>query len=256
MSRERGETGVQGERFCFDNELPAHEALLTPFALASRLVTNGEYLEFIEEGGYRQPEWWLSDGWDVIEQCGWNAPLYWMQTDDGWQEFTLGGLCPIQWDAPVVHVSLYEADAYARWRGDRLPTEFEWETLVRSELELDDQLRPEGNLLQGANCAESGVLHPQPARFPGIFDGQGRPERTPVQLFGDAWEWTSSPYGPYPGYAPPAGALGEYNGKFMCNQFVLRGGSCASPGPHLRASYRNFFHPDKRWQFTGIRLAR
>jgi ergothioneine biosynthesis protein EgtB len=241
-------TGERSRSFCFDNELPTHETLLPPFALSSRLVTNGDYLEFIEEGGYRQPEWWLSDGWDVVEQRGWTAPLYWVRTEQGWREFTLAGLRPLRWDAPVTHVSLYEADAYARWRGCRLPTEFEWETLVRSELDLDDQLRPGEEVLRRANFVETEAFHPRPA---------SRESRTiPVQLFGDVWEWTSSPYGPYPGYAPPAGALGEYNGKFMCNQFVLRGGSCVSPASHLRASYRNFFHPDKRWQFTGIRLAR
>jgi len=223
--------GHEGNGFAFDNEGPRHRALLVPHALASRLVTNAEYLEFIEAGGYQRPEFWLSDGWRVVAERRWQAPLYWERHDGGWQIYTLGGLRPLNDAEPVCHVSFYEADAYARWAGARLPTEFEWEA---SAVEQP----------VAGNLREAGHLHPAPA------DGDS------TQFFGDVWEWTQSAYAPYPGYRPVDGALGEYNGKFMANQFVLRGGSCVTPAGHIRPSYRNFFYPADRWQFSGIRLAR
>jgi ergothioneine biosynthesis protein EgtB len=219
--------------FFFDNEAPSHRVHLEPYALASRLVTNGEYLDFIRDGGYRRAELWLSDGhqWVITNQIV--APLYWLDVDGHTpRQFTLGGARLLDPSEPVCHVSYYEADAYARWAGARLPTEAEWEHAAR------------GRSLHG-NLLESGRFHPEPAPHPDA-----------AQLFGDCWEWTQSAYLPYPGYRPLAGALGEYNGKFMCNQMVLKGGSCATPHSHLRASYRNFFPPAARWQFTGIRLAR
>lgn len=226
--------GFVGSGFCFDNERPRHKEFVAPFALASRLVTAGEYLAFIEDDGYRRPELWLSDGWDRVQREGQRAPLYWdMDQEGGPHVFTLAGLEPLDLDAPVCHVSGYEADAYARWAGARLPTEAEWE-LVASSVPVS------GNLL------ESGALHPLAASD----------EAGCTQLFGDVWEWTQSAYSPYPGYRAPAGALGEYNGKFMSSQLVLRGGSCATPRSHVRATYRNFFPPASRWQFSGIRLAR
>jgi len=228
--------GHGGPGFAFDNECPRHRVFVDAFELAGRLITNGEFLAFIADGGYARPELWLSDGWNALLARGWSAPLYWEQRDGSWQTLTLGGLRSLRGDEPVCHVSYYEADAYARWAGARLPTEAEWE--VAAAPRTDD--------LSSANCVERGWLHPAPAPA-GI---------SPAQLFGDVWEWTQSPYTPYPGYQPPAGALGEYNGKFMCNQMVLRGGSCATPASHLRATYRNFFPPDARWQFSGIRLAR
>ena len=227
------EVGHDGRAFAFDNEQPRHAVALTPFALATRLVTNGEFLAFIEDGGYMRPDLWLSDGWTAVHSRAWRAPLYWERHDDAWWQFTLSGLQPLAPDEPVCHVSLYEADAYATWAGTRLPNEAEWEIAAATA-------RVDGNLL------DNGRLHPAPAS-----GGDGI-----QQLFGDAWEWTRSAYGPYPGYRPPAGALGEYNGKFMCNQLVLRGGSCATPAAHIRATYRNFFPPEARWQFSGIRLAR
>jgi len=228
------EVGHEGPGFAYDNEGPRHEVLLRPFRLASRLVTNAEFLEFVESGGYSRPELWLSDGWATIQAEGWRGPLYWEPVSGGWQEFTLGGTRPLVPDAPVAHVSYYEADAFARWRQARLPSEHEWEVVART--------RPvEGNFV-GA-----GVFHPLPAP-PGFGDA-------PVQLFGDLWEWTASPYTPYPGYRPVAGPLGEYNGKFMCNQFVLRGGACVTADGHVRPTYRNFFYPHTRWHFSGIRLA-
>jgi ergothioneine biosynthesis protein EgtB len=226
--------GHAGGGFAFDNEGPAHRVFLEPFALASRLVTCGEYLAFLADGGYDRPECWLSDGWHARLAHGWTAPLYWERRNGSWSLFTLGGLRPLRESEPVCHVSYYEADAYARWAGARLPTEAEWETACPAG-------PPEGNLLEGDR------LHPIP------LTGEGR---GPAQMFGDVWEWTQSPYVSYPGYRPPAGALGEYNGKFMCNTLVLRGGSCATPRAHVRASYRNFFSPEARWQFTGLRLAR
>jgi ergothioneine biosynthesis protein EgtB len=225
------EIGASGQHFCFDNELPRHRTLVEPYALADRLVTNGEYLEFIRDGGYRRPEFWLSDGWSTVVREGWTRPIYWSESLDS--EFTLHGLQPLRSAAPVCHVSFYEVDAFARWAGARLPSEAEWELAAES-------LPVIGNLLN------SGTLHPIAA---GVQPGM-------KQMFGDVWEWTASPYGAYPGYQPPPGALGEYNGKFMCNQLVLRGGSCATPADHIRASYRNFFYADARWQFMGVRLAR
>jgi len=225
------EIGASGKHFCFDNELPRHRTLVEPYALADRLVTNGEYLEFIRDGGYRRPEFWLSDGWSTVVREGWTRPIYWSESLDS--EFTLHGLQPLRIAAPVCHVSFYEVDAFARWAGARLPSEAEWELAAES-------LPVIGNLLN------SGALHPIAA---GVQPGM-------KQMFGDVWEWTASPYSAYPGYHPPPGALGEYNGKFMCNQLVLRGGSCATPRSHIRASYRNFFPAGTRWQFSGIRLPR
>jgi ergothioneine biosynthesis protein EgtB len=231
------EIGHAGPGFAFDNEGPRHAVHLVPFALASRLVTNGEYRAFMEDGGYERPELWLSDGWAKLQAEGWRAPLYWREVEGAWQQLGLEGLREVDPDEPVCHVSHYEADAYATWAGARLPTEAEWEA-VAAEVPVE------------GNFVESGVLAPAGAPQP------GDPEGLPVQLFGDCWEWTASPYVAYPGYAPPPGALGEYNGKFMANQMVLRGGSCATPASHVRASYRNFFYPDARWQWSGIRLAR
>jgi ergothioneine biosynthesis protein EgtB len=225
--------GHDGDGFAFDNESPRHAVYLRPFQLADRLVTNGEYLEFVEAGGYRMPTLWLSEGWRVVQERGWRTPLYWEESGGGWQAQTLSGLLRVDLHAPVVHVSYYEADAYARWRGVRLPTEQEWEHAAVG-------------VPVAGHFQERGVLHPLPAAGDaGVV----------AQLFGDAWEWTQSPYAPYPGYRAAPGAVGEYNGKFMVNQLVLRGGSCASPQSHLRATYRNFFPPDARWQFSGIRLA-
>lgn len=228
--------------FAFDNESPAHEVLLPPFYLADRLVTQGEYLEFIRDGGYRRADLWLSLGWDRVCAEQWQAPLYWEGQKNDWQIYTLHGMRPLDPHAPVTHVSYFEADAYARWARVRLPREAEWEHAVR-------QSRAESSSHAGAsaNLLESGHLHPIAAA----------PSTTTLtQMYGDTWEWTSSAYDAYPGYAPPAGAVGEYNGKFMCNQYVLRGGSCATPASHIRPSYRNFFPPEARWQFSGIRLAR
>jgi ergothioneine biosynthesis protein EgtB len=228
------------EGFCFDNETPRHREYLQPFALATRLVTNAEYLRFIEERGYERPQLWLSDGWATVQQQEWKRPLYWSEALDS--EFTLAGLRALDPATPVSHVSFYEADAYARWANARLPTESEWEVVAtRPTLSMT------GNFLDGHFRDEHG-LHPRPA-------ATSEPHRV-VQLFGDLWEWTRSPYSPYPGYRPLPGALGEYNGKFMANQFVLRGGSCVTPQSHVRATYRNFFYPHMRWQFGGIRLAR
>ncbi|MBI4693420.1 MAG: ergothioneine biosynthesis protein EgtB [Gammaproteobacteria bacterium] len=227
------EIGWDRAAFAFDNERPRHRVFLEDYALASRPVTNGEYLEFIADGGYRAAPLWLSDGWATVRREGWDAPLYWQQRDGAWHYFTLHGLQPVDPQAPVTHVSYYEADAYARWAGRRLPTEAEWETAAS------------GAPMTG-NFVESSYLHPHAARG----DGAGY-----AQLYGDVWEWTQSAYSPYPGFAPLQGALGEYNGKFMASQFVLRGGSCATPADHIRPTYRNFFYPAERWQFTGIRLA-
>lgn len=226
--------GHEGEGFSFDNEGPRHREFLPPFALASRLVTNGEYLAFIEDGGYERPEFWLSAGWSTLQEQGWKAPFYWERHDGRWMMMTLAGMRPVEASEPVCHVSYFEADAYAQWAGARLPTEAEWEVAAT------------GVPLEG-NFAESGSYHPLPA--PVSTDGEL------AQMFGDVWEWTRSAYSPYPGYKPLPGALGEYNGKFMCNQYVLRGGSCATSGSHIRRTYRNFFPPDACWQFSGIRLA-
>lgn len=224
--------GHQGAGFSFDNETPRHRVFLEDYRLAARLVTNGEYLAFMEDGGYDQPRYWLSDGWHTVRTERWSAPLYWERNGSGWQQMTLAGMSEVVEAEPVCHISYYEADAYARWAGKRLPTEAEWENAAADVV------------LQG-NFLDSGVLHPCPAP-----NGS-----QPAQLFGDVWEWTRSAYAPYPGYQPGAGSLGEYNGKFMCNQMVLRGGSCVSSRAHLRTSYRNFFPPDARWQFSGLRLA-
>ena len=228
--------GHAGTAFAFDNEGPRHRVLIEPFELAARPVSHGEFAEFIADGGYRQPALWLSAGFDTVQAQGWEAPLYWTRRDDTWRTFTLHGEVEIDPHAPVCHLSYFEADAYARWAGARLPTEFEWETAA-------SRLAVEGNFV------ESGALHPVAS------SGDTRAD-VPDQMFGDVWEWTSSSYAPYPRYRPAEGAVGEYNGKFMCNQYVLRGGSCASPQSHLRATYRNFFPSDARWQFSGLRLAR
>ena len=219
--------GANDDNFCFDNETPLHDALLHPHQIGDRLVSNGEYRAFIKDGGYSTSELWLSDGWAITRERNWQRPLYWDESLE--TEFTLGGVRKIDDDAPVCHVSYYEADAFARWAGARLPTEFEWELAANEQTVA-------GNLL------DSGYWHP-------VADDSG-------QFFGDAWEWTSSPYAPYPGFKPLAGSLGEYNGKFMCNQMTVRGGSCVTAADHIRASYRSFFYPDARWQFLGIRLAK
>jgi ergothioneine biosynthesis protein EgtB len=231
--------GFQETGFCFDNELAAHEVLLAPFELQNRLVTNGEYLAFMAAGGYQDFRYWMGEGWDLAQAEGWHAPLYWVQQAGAWFRFTHHGLQPLNLAAPVTHVSFYEADAYAHWAGARLPTEAEWEAAARH---FDAGT-------SSGTWVESCRFDPQP--LPAAAD----PDRC-HQLLGDCWEWTYSAYHAYPGYERAAGALGEYNGKFMVNQLVLRGGSCATPESHIRVSYRNFFHADKRWQFTGIRLAR
>ncbi|GAA4355073.1 ergothioneine biosynthesis protein EgtB [Hymenobacter saemangeumensis] len=231
--------GFQERGFCFDNELAVHEVLLAPFELQNRLVTNGEYLAFMEAGGYRDFRYWMGEGWDLAQREGWEAPLYWVKQPEGWFRFTHHGLQPLSLAAPVTHISFYEADAYANWAGARLPTEQEWEAAARYF----------GAGTRGGTWVESQRFDPQP--LPASAD-----PASCHQLLGDCWEWTYSAYHAYPGYQRAAGALGEYNGKFMVNQLVLRGGSCATPESHARISYRNFFHADKRWQFTGIRLAR
>lgn len=224
--------GYQGDAFCFDNELSAHDYILPAYQIGLRLVTNGEYLTFIEAGGYQQPQWWLADGWDCVIKNKWQHPLYWHEIDKKWHIFTLSGLEELNLHEPITHLSYYEADAYARFRQCRLPTEAEWEHVARDVS------------MHKANLMEDGYLHPIATE-----------EESISQLYGDVWEWTSSPYIAYPGYKLTAGALGEYNGKFMSNQMVLRGGSCITPRSHIRASYRNFFQPEKRWQFAGLRLA-
>lgn len=224
--------GHQNADFCFDNELPSHAQLLKNFAIATKLTTNEEYLEFITEKGYENPEWWLADGWEFIKKHHWHAPLYWQKRENDWHIFTLNGLQKLNLAEPVCHISFYEADAYARFRGKRLPTEIEWEHAVNQQ-----HISP-----QHGNFLENKLFHPQ-----------DHPQNR--QFFGDVWEWTASAYQAYPGYQPTKGALGEYNGKFMSNQIVLRGGSCITPQSHIRSTYRNFFQPTKRWQFSGIRLA-
>lgn len=227
--------------FAFDNETPAHEVMLGNFALASRCVTNGEFLEFVEDGGYGRAEFWHSDGWALINREGWRAPLYWQEDEDGsWAEFTFGGLCALYHDAPVCHVSFYEAAAYAAWAGKRLPTEAEWEVAARY-FDVAHRRRA------GANQMASGYLRPIPA-------GEADPE-APQGMLGDVWEWTESAYLPYPGFQPSTGAVSEYNGKFMINQMVLRGASCCTAPGHARITYRNFFYPHQRWPFAGFRLA-
>ena len=224
--------GHQGSGFAFDNELPGHQTFVGNFEIADRLITCGEWLEFMDAGGYETVGLWLSEGWETARTNEWDAPLYWFKEAGEWRIFSLSGSRPLRLDEPVVHVSLFEADAYARWAGARLPTEFEWEHAT--EQVLDD-----------GNFVESGMLHPVPAVESGL-----------QQMFGDVWEWTSSSYSPYPGFSPAPGAVGEYNGKFMINQAVLRGGSAVTPGGHIRATYRNFFPASARWQFGGVRLAR
>jgi ergothioneine biosynthesis protein EgtB len=226
------ETGHSGSGFAYDNEQPKHRVLLQPFAMASRPVTNNEYIAFINDDGYQNPSLWLSDGWSTLQSNAWQAPLYWEKRDNEWWHMTLGGMRPVDPNAPVCHVSQYEAAAYASWAGKRLPTEFEWEVSVRG-------LPVEGNL------RDTDYLQP----------AAGDNHKPLQQYYGDVWEWTSSAYAPYPGYRIPAGTVGEYNGKFMSSQVVLRGGSCATPPDHIRCSYRNFFYPKDRWQFSGIRLA-
>jgi ergothioneine biosynthesis protein EgtB len=230
------EAGHAGASFCFDNELPRRRVWLEPYSLVDRLVTCGEYAEFMADGGYRKPELWLSAGWDAVKANGWRAPLYWSD-DGGWSIFTLRGELSLEElaSAPVSQVSFYEADAYARWAGRRLPTEFEWEAAVEGQ-------PVEGNLLH------SGRLMPAPIT-------ELAQDQNGTKYFGDCWVWTSSAYLGYPGFRPLEGALGEYNGKFMSGQMVLRGGSCVTPARHIRSSYRNFFSPETRWQFSGIRLA-
>jgi ergothioneine biosynthesis protein EgtB len=229
------ETGHGGVGFAYDNEGPRHRELLYPHAIANRCVTNSEFRAFIDDGGYRNPVLWLSEGWDAVCREGWRHPLYW---DDALEtSFTLAGRRAIDPAAPVCHISFFEADAFARWAGARLPTEAEWETFA-------EDLPVQGNF------ADSGALRPLPA------GGAGSKPGSPLQMFGDVWEWTASPYVGYPRYRPAQGAIGEYNGKFMCGQWVLRGGSCATPAGHVRATYRNFFYPAARWQFSGVRLAR
>ncbi len=227
------EVGHDGSGFSFDNESPRHEALLQPYRIASRPVTCGEYAAFVEDGGYARPDLWLSSGWDTVQAEGWEGPLYWERIDGEWWVFTLSGMQRLDEHAPVCHLSYVEADAYARWAGVRLPTEQEWEHAAA------------GTPVRG-NLAESGLFQPVAA---------GGTNAGLEQLYGDVWEWTQSAYLPYPGFTPVEGALGEYNGKFMVGQMVLRGGSCATPGSHIRATYRNFFHPTDRWQFQGLRLA-
>ncbi len=229
-------TGHEGVDFAFDNETPRHRVFLDAFRLASRPATNDEYAAFIADKGYQRPELWLSDGWAAQQGHGWQAPLYWEQIAGHWECFGPDGLRPLVGAAPVSHVSFYEADAFARWAGARLPTEHEWEAAA-------------ANVSVVGNLLDDGLLLPTPA-------AAETGSTTPAQLFGDVWEWTASPYVAYPGYRPAAGALGEYNGKFMVNQLVLRGGSCFTPRSHIRASYRNFFGPETRWQVSGIRLAR
>ncbi len=232
------EIGVarDARHFCFDNERPRHRVFQPAFEFASRLVTNSEYLEFMTDGGYERPELWLADGWATVRRDGWNAPLYWRRVDGEWREFTLAGVVSLRPARPVCHVSYYEADAFARWAGARLPTEAEWEIAASGS---------------STESPPDGAVHPRAASAMEDHD----PVRA-TQLYGDVWQWTSSAYAPYPGYRPLAGSLGEYNGKFMSGQQVLRGSSCATPLGHARSSYRNFFYPHQRWQFAGLRLAR
>jgi ergothioneine biosynthesis protein EgtB len=230
------EVGHSGPGFCFDNEAPRHRVWLEAFRIATHPVTHGDFIEFIGDNGYRRPELWLSAGWDLLGARGWQAPAYWEMRDGRWHTFTLHGMAPVDPHAPVCHVSFYEAEAYARWAGERLPTEAEWEIAALTAP------------LEG-NFVESRALHPLALR-------ESPADGSPAQIFGDVWEWTRSDYSPYPGFRAATGAVGEYNGKFMSGQYVLRGGSCATPASHIRASYRNFFPPEARWQFSGLRLAR
>jgi ergothioneine biosynthesis protein EgtB len=229
------EAGYNGGGFHFDCEGPRHKVYLNPYALATRLVTVREYIEFMKDGGYNNPALWLSDGWATVKKEGWDAPLYWEEQDGQWWNMTLQGFRPVEMDAPVTNVSFYEAQAYAAWAGCRLPTEFEWESAASME--------------PAADFTNSKLFRPAPApeqQAPGTL----------AQMYGDVWQWTSSAFMPYPGFKPAEGAVGEYNGKFMGSQYVLRGGSCATPTNHTRSTYRNFFYPHQRWQFTGLRLAK
>jgi ergothioneine biosynthesis protein EgtB len=230
--------GHSGPCFAFDNEGPRHRIFVEAFALADRPITNGEYLEFVEDGGYSRPEPWLDMGWATLQQEGWTHPMYWRAEADGWAEFTLAGMRELAPDEPVSHISYIEADAFARWAGARLPTEGEWESAF-------DAVAVEGNFVESGRVQPAPMSGQEAGATPGLRQG-----------FGDVWEWTQSAYAPYPGYRPESGMLGEYNGKFMCNQLVLRGGSCASSRTHLRHTYRNFFHAPDRWQFSGLRLAK
>ena len=250
------EAGHAGDGFCFDNELPRHRVWLEPFGLAERTVTCGEYAEFMEDGGYRRPELWLSDGWNAKQNHGWHAPLYWSSEAGEWEVFTLRGMQPMSRmkNAPVSQVSFYEADAFARWAGYRLPTEFEWEAAAEG-------LKIAGNLLDSGwlmpiPASESEAAEPvHPEKGTALLKESPMKFPRPWQLFGDCWQWTASAYLGYPGFRPLPGSLGEYNGKFMSGQMVLRGGSCITPKAHIRSSYRNFFAPETRWQFSGIRMA-
>ena len=228
--------GFDGDEFAFDNERPRHQQFVPSFEIGSRLITNGEYLEFIEDQGYENGRLWLDLGWDLIQAENWAAPFYWEIRDGAWHEMTLSGFRELDLNQPVSHISYFEADAYARWAGERLATEAEWETAAQN-------LKLEGNF------QDDGVFHPQALTSNVSQDSIS-------QMYGDLWEWTQSHYSPYRGYQAPPGALGEYNGKFMCNMFVLKGGACVTPKSHVRLTYRNFFGPEKRWPFTGIRLAR
>jgi ergothioneine biosynthesis protein EgtB len=230
------EIGHDGKGFSYDNEGPRHRALVLPFSVANRPITNGEYLKFMADNGYTRSEFWLSLGWTTVNEQNWRAPLYWIERDGEWWNFTLSGLRRVVPNEPVTHLSYFEADAYANWAGARLPTEFEWERAA-AKIDID------------GNFVETERFHPA------VLNKSPQDQQL-AQMFGDVWEWTRSSYSPYPGYRAGPGALGEYNGKFMCNKYVLRGGSCATSRTHIRTTYRNFFQPDKRWQFTGIRLAR
>lgn len=236
--------GYEGEGFCFDNETPSHEVLLAPYRIASRLVTNRDYVEFMNDGGYRRSDLWLSDGWDRVCAERWSSPFYWEHREGEWHEFTLCGMRPVDPAAPVCHVSYYEADAFARWAAARLPREEEWENAAK-------RLSAAGCEQSGANFLESSIFHPirETAVAPSTIDHRLS------TFFGQVWQWTASAYLPYPKFRPAAGVVGEYNGKFMSGQMVLRGGSCATPASHMRSTYRNFFPPHARWQFMGIRLA-
>jgi ergothioneine biosynthesis protein EgtB len=238
------EIGFDGDGFAYDNESPRHRVYVDRFSVARHPVTNGEYLEFMRDNAYSRPEFWLSEGWAFVQSQSLTRPIYWFEQDGQWREFTLAGLRPLDMAAPVSHVSYFEADAFARWAGARLPTEAEWEIAA-------EDVAISGNFVDTL-IREGRAVHPAA----GLSSTVPTVTNQAAKMFGDVWEWTASPYTPYPGYAPPSGALGEYNGKFMCNQYVLRGGSCATPSSHIRRTYRNFFPADTRWQFAGIRLAR
>jgi ergothioneine biosynthesis protein EgtB len=245
---DHGFDAAQDGGFAFDNETPRRRCYVHPFELASRLVTNGEFMAFIADGGYQRPEWWLAMGWDWVQSSPAGPrrmPLYWEADGENFRNFTLQGNVRVDPNTPVCHTSFFEADAFARWSGARLPTEVEWELAARAASVVTAATESQGT---AGNFVESNTFHPLPLQAP--------PASSPAQMFGDVWEWTASNYNPYPGYQPWAGLVGEYNGKFMCNQFVLKGGSCVTPHSHIRASYRNFFPPEAQWQFSGLRLAR